>query len=253
MKGITFQKSLEIQIVTQGESWKQGDPFEGVMKVKNRGASAVSLEEFHVHLAYGVDKKVKSKDASAFTILETADLNVSGVLDANAETPELKWVLNAEAQTALITDKTGSLYLLYGFGSDLSAFGSLLLTVHPRLHFEELSEVLEASHRFVRKLVKNSKDGVIEMKFVPPSGREHASIDHLMLGLKLTPDHHIDATFCFTLKKLDAAAGGGIKKVKKAVHRDFSPSEFIQTFTQRLDKDKVEHVLSEVFQEAKGN
>jgi hypothetical protein len=252
MKGIFFQKSLEYKLVIQGESWHQGECLKGTLEVKNHGTESVMLSELRILFANGVEKKAKAKEEGAYDVIATlhpAEKTLS--LAPGEKSPAFAWEFLLD-EKARVTEKSGGFYVLYGpsDSEDLYTLGQLQLQLKPRVIFEDFRAVLEAHYGFVTKQVKSGKEGTVKFKFSPREGGDFTSIDHLLLALALEGDE-LEADFGFTVKELDRDKPGfAFKKVKKSLKYSYTPSEYLLSFNQRLNKDKMEKAFGDVLKEA---
>ena len=51
MKGTFFQKPLELNLLVEGETWRQGDPITGSLTIKNHGSTEFALSELRMQVA----------------------------------------------------------------------------------------------------------------------------------------------------------------------------------------------------------
>ncbi len=96
MKGFSVQGGMEYRVNVSGEKWNQGDALEVEIRTADQARIFIAVAE-------GNDKKIRSKSEDAFEILESKEGSGPG-LTARFRLPE----------NSRITDKSGSLYLLYG-------------------------------------------------------------------------------------------------------------------------------------------
>jgi len=252
VKGTSFQKPLELQLVIEGESWHQGDRVAGTLRVRNHGPEPVPMGEMRVVVAHGADKKVKAKAPDGFTVVETIQPAKKGeTLAPGAQSAPLPWEYRIDVNGP-ISDANGSLYVLYGRGETPSGLGNLQLIVKPNRHFLEILEVLAYTFKFVTKATSAAKGGAVEAALAPPTGRAHASVTELLLTLRLEKGQAIDARFAFDVNELDASKGGiALKRAVKEFRRTLTPEQYLLSFNQRLNKDAVEKVIEGVFEELK--
>ncbi len=233
MKGLSFQNGVEFKITIEGESWSQGDLIRGKIESK-------PLSKAQVLLAEGLDKKVKLKSPDAFVVLDEAVSN----------TAPFEWSFQLPIDSR-ISDKNGALYLLYGHGENLEKLGQLRLTILPHLLFRDLIELLTAHFRFALKTISAGKTGSMEVKFDPPSNKDWAMLEQLILQLKMT-DESMDIKFQFHRQEVDATKGGlSTKMIKREFSRSWKTSQIILNFNQRLDKEVVTVEIDKVIAEYK--
>lgn len=239
MKGISFQNGVEFKIHIEGESWSQGDTIEGSLEavVRNAGATPPLL---HVLLADGVDKKIKAKSDDAFQVLEKAQ----------AGSGPLSWKFTLPLH-ARVTDKNGSLYVLYGSSENATTLGQLKLNILPHLHLREIIEVLTHHFRFVVKTIISGKKGFVEFKLDPPDTRDWVSLEQLVLSLK-HENETISAKFNFRRNEVDSVkAGLQTKKTQREIERAWEISKIVHGFNQRLNKDEATTSIDEVIAQYK--
>ena len=238
MKGVSFQSGVEFRIVIEGECWPQGSTISG--KLESKPASAMS-----VFLAEGIDKKVKQKSPGAFRILERA----------STQTSPLDWSFSLPLHTR-VSDSSGSLYLVYGGGSEkdveskLETLGQLRLNILPHQHLLDLIEVMTGHFRFAWKSTAASKTaGWTQVKFDAPQAREWASLELLLVQVQLT-DQTMDVNFLFNRKEIDPAkAGLSSVVVKRELSRSWELKKIIHDFNQRLNKEIITVELERVIAE----
>lgn len=226
MKGFSFQNGVEFKINIEGESWPQGSVVSGKLETRAQKARVI--------LAQGSEKKVKAKSPDAFKILE--------------ETTDSEWKFQL-TQDAPITDATSSLYLLYGSGEALETLGQLRLNVLPHHHIKDLMDTFVTQFRFALKKVSSGKNGYVEIKLDPPTIKDWASLEQVLICAKLKLES-LEAIFIFTRKQIDAAGGAlSAKTIKIEVERDWPFSSIIHHFNQRLNIDKMQKELEKVVEE----
>lgn len=222
MKGIFFQKPMELSLLVEGEKWRQGDSIAGNLTIKNRGTDTLSVDDIRVHLAYGELKRVRAKSPDAFEILETAQ-GPSGIVAVSGEV-SWSWKFSTD-RNAPITDGSKSLFLLYGKGDALDQVGQLQLCVEPEMIIQDFLSTLQTEFRFVVKTMKSSK-GFVEVKLSPPSAKSFATLEALILSARYEQDVLI-VRYEFKVKKIEAtAAAFDIKKLQKKTEQKFSAQDY---------------------------
>jgi hypothetical protein len=233
MKGLSFQNGIEYKISIEGESWPQGDTI--TVHLESKMPSVLCL-----HLAEGLDRKVKLKASDAFKLIESHQSDASPL--------DLKFLLPMNAR---ISDKTGSLYILYGNGSETATekLGQLRLNIIPHLHIRDLLEVFTAHFRFAMKTTSAGKNDEVEVKLEPSGSKEWASLELLVVKLQIV-DESLDAHFSFHRKEVDPSKGRlAAQSVKREFNRSWKLSEIIHDFNQRLNKEVMTAALDTVFAE----
>ncbi|HTL13268.1 MAG TPA: hypothetical protein VL588_12310 [Bdellovibrionota bacterium] len=248
MKGTFFQKTLEFRLAVDGESWRQGTAVVGTLQVRNHGPEPIPASDLRVTLAHGTDRKVKAKAADAFKTVGQFKPESGSLVAPGALSEGLGWKFTLEAN-APVTDRAGSLYLLYGRGDDLAAHGHLQLKVVPQHPVEDLIEVMTTTFHFAVKHILAGKKGEVEVKFTPPDGKTYGFVEQLELSL-IDQAGDIAAEFDFLIKQIDATQPGlGFKKVSRKLERVFARSEMVHGFNGRLNKDAAEAALRGVLDE----
>jgi len=232
MKGLSFQNGVEYRIQIDGESWPQGAPV--TVSLESKPAAPLTLV-----LAEGVDKKVKAKTADAFTVLETF----------SGDGPSLGQILTLPLN-ARISDKSGSLYLLYGNKDEpFEKLGQLRLNVMPHPHISDLIDVMTAHFRFALKTIVAGKKSEVEVKLDPSGSKEWASLEQLLLRAQVT-DSTLEIFFQFHRNEVDPAKGTlATKSVKREFTRSWNLNEIVHDFNQRLNKEVVIGAIENVIAE----
>lgn len=234
MKGTLFQKPVEYRIEVDGESWRQGDAIAGTLTVVNRGTDVLSNEGIHVSLAYGKFKEVHAKAEDAFEVLETKPFTGN----------EMSWVFQTE-RNCPITDKSASLFLLYGRGKSTPILGHLQLNIQPFQVIEDFLYRFKTDFRFVEKSKKAGRKGV-DVKLVPPSGQSFASLDHVMMCFHFDKET-MHVRYVFAVKKIEATASSfDMKKTKREVEQSFAPAQFRHDDFEAAQKQALAEVEAKV-------
>jgi hypothetical protein len=198
MKGTFFNKPLEWNIETQGESWQQGETLKGKIRVKNHGTENLDLSNSGVGLSHAEIKKIQNKVEGAlrseFTI-PMGSLNIKG-----GEEIQTDFTFKIGSNNP-VTDKKSSYYLCFGKHFNEA---QLQIKIVPKELYLKVSGLLDTFYRFKLKEFKAVKKGV-EFKFIPPTSREMANIEHLLLTYSMEEDH-LKMSFLFQVKKLDTSS-----------------------------------------------
>ena len=231
MKGVSFQNGVEFKVTLEGESWSQGDTLRGKIESKPQSQAQLILAE-------GIDKKVKLKTPDAFVVLE----------ELSTKSLPFEWSFKLSLD-ARISDKSASLYLLYGNNDNIEKLGQLRLNVLPHIHIKDLIDLCTNEFRFALKGISFSKSGDTEVKFDPPSNSEWTFLEQLVIQLK-QDSNSLQAKFQFHRKEIDGSKGGlATKSVKREVSRKWNKAQIIHDFNQRLNKEimaiEFEKVIAE--------
>ncbi len=233
MKGVSFQNGVEFKITIDGESWAQGDTICG--KIESKPAASV-----HVYLVEGIDKKVKAKSADAFVVLN----------EQKADQGPMEWKFDTSLDSR-ISDKAGSLYVLYGNQENLEKLGLLRLNIIPHLIIRDLIDLCGSHFRFVPKGFTFTKAGETEVKLDPPATQEWTSLEQLQIFFEMRNDT-LHARFLFHKKEIDATKGGiATHIVKREFKRDWKLALIVHDFNQRLNKEILTIELEKVVAEYK--
>jgi len=197
MKGIFFHEGQEFQLETIGEVWKQNEVVSG--KVHCKGQCPQNL---FVVLAFADFKDVRAKDEKAWDIIEEKKIEGAGTL--------LSWQIKL-APDAPVTVGSGSLFVLLKVENKI--IGHLQLTSEIRPMLKSFIETFELFFRFKTHSFKNRKGGFLEYKMMPPTVREYANMDQVLVALRLKGDQ-LEAKYSFTLKSL-AMVGAGQTELQK--------------------------------------
>jgi len=228
MKGISIQNGVEFKVSVEGERWSQGSQVH--VEIQTQAQQKIRLA-----LAEGNEKKLKAKDPNAFSVLETQD----------GTGPSLKTQFTIPLH-ARITDKSGSLFLLYGNPDSLA---NLRLTIEPNPLFAEIRDVLIRQFRFALKTTAMGKKSFVEFKFEPSGAKEWASLSHLFVRMN-TDESVIHLELEFHRTVINALKPGlTAEKTSRTFHRELSHRNVVHDFNQRLNSEAVATILEGIFAE----
>lgn len=243
MKGTFFSKPLEWNIETVGESWQQGSTITGTLRVKNHGTDAVDLSDAGVGLSLADIKKVHSRAEGALKPLEKTTFTTTE-LKAGSET-ELNFSFNVGPNSP-VTDKKMSFYL--GFGKNFQE-SNLQTKIEPKALYSKIVGLLDTFHRFKLKEYKAAKKGV-EFKLLPPTARDMANIDSLLLTFSMENDN-LSMNFDFQVKKLDTTnATAKINKASVTIEKTLTPKEY-SLGRDMINQDQILKAIEAVVNEVK--
>ena len=117
MRSTFFDRPLEYQLLTAKEEWLQGEPIEGKLSIRNMNEERVGTSTIDVLLAYGNFRKIKAGEENCWSVLHLENIQKDLSLEGNQQLT-YDWRLNLPSD-APITDKSGSLFLLFGGGDVL--------------------------------------------------------------------------------------------------------------------------------------
>lgn len=242
MKGTSFQKPFEFNLLVDGESWKQGDAIEGTLVTRSHAGEAMTLDGVKVSLAYGQLSQVKAKNPEAFEILGTVAMPAGKSLAPRAE-ERLSWRFELD-RNAPVTEKGSSLFLLYGSADSSEKLGQLQLPIHPFPLIQDLIELIRVEFRFVVKHLRAAKGGWTEVKLVPPSAQALAFLEYLQVYAKMAGDR-LKLRYAFSVKKLDASAGVHLKKGKREWEQELGPEDY-RVASGRLNHERLKAAVQDV-------
>lgn len=243
MKGAFFSRPLEWSIETPDESWQQGAKVRGVLRVKNNGTETISLSNSGVGLAYADIKKVHAKTDGVLKPAPRSDFTDTDL--APGETKELNFDLELPANCA-VSDKKATYFLTYG---KEASENHLQLNIQPRALFGKLTGLLDTFHRFKLKEFKGTKNGV-EYKLIPPTSRDMANLDSLLLGLEMEGEI-LHMSFEFAVRKLDTSGvTNSIKKETSKIKRSLQPKEY-SLGRDMINQDSLLKIFESVIGEVK--
>lgn len=236
MKGTFFKKPLELRLLVEGESWRQGDPVSGELSVRNTGSESFPSEGLCVRLARGELRKVRAKSPDAFQEIASAAFGPSSALEAGKESV-MKWSFPTD-RNCQITDSLASLFLLYGNGEDSTQIGQLQLKFDPDEVIQEFIQRLQVNFRFVAQSRKSRK-GWVEYKLDPPSAKAYATLEQLALSFRFHGEA-LEVRYVFQVKKIESTAAAlDLKKGTLELAQTFTPSQY------RLPSGRINHDLME--------
>ncbi len=238
MKATFFFKPLEFNLNIDGETWSQGDHVKGQLNIVNHSGDSVDLSNIKVQLCFCAAKKVKVKDESGITVLESVDY-------ASGDQVDFDFKL---AQDCQITESTGSLYIICGDASDPFGGGLMQLNILPKKVITDFVEVFEQFYRFKLKNFKNKK-GFIEAAVVPPSSKDWTSIQKMSLQFKMV-EEDMDVTFNFAVKKMSfESIETKTKDTKLSFNHVLTPKDYSRYGS--VNQDGIQKVIDEVLEQVK--
>lgn len=241
MKGTVFQKPFEFKLVVDGESWHQGDTITGTLTAKNHTQEEITAQDINVFLAHGTSKKVEKKADDAFNVLTSASMPSSQKIGPQGEA-HINWSFSLD-RNCPITDASGSLYLLYGFGQTHTPLGQLRLPIAPMPVILDFLEIFQLSFYFVVKS-KKAKKGSVEVRLVPPASKTFAALEDLVISFQFD-DERLEINYVFTVKVIDPnSAVTALKKAKKEFKQSFLPSEYLLP-NKRINHERMQAAIEE--------
>jgi hypothetical protein len=226
MKGVFLQQQCEYRLEVAGDGFRQGEAVPCTLSVKNHASAPQPLNALSLRLACGDLKKVRDKSEDAFKIISCADLNPQGEVGAGQQ-QSFSWTFELD-RNCPISEKSQSLYLLYGSTTAAIAAGQLPLTVAAHPHIEAVLRLLESSFQFVLRGQKSSK-GWVQAKFKPPTSRRFSLVNELTLSLRFE-ESLLVLNYSFNVKKFDATtASVGVKKGKSELEQRLDPARYMLT------------------------
>lgn len=226
MRGIFFQKPLEFRLEVHGDTFSQGEPITAALIVKSHAAEGVLLKDLSVLLALGNTKKVKAKDSGAFEVVQSAEVE-RGIELAPGQELSIPVRFSLE-RNAVVTDKSQSLYLLYGNSSDLVALGNLPLTCTPHAHLLALFETFTSVYSFIDK-GQFSKDGWTCAKYKAPDTRRLSLVEELVVCCRFEEGAELHVRYDFKVKRFDTESEVkvNVKRGKANVSQQWKETEYL--------------------------
>lgn len=243
MKGTFFSKPLEWNIETDKESWQQGETLNGTLKVRNHGTESMDLAGSGVGLGEADIKKVQTRAAGALKPSKTFEFSEKSLSPGGETSLNFSFEIGPNAS---VTDKKSSFYLMYGKGFIES---QLQVKVVPKDLYQKVMGLMDTFHRFKLKEYKTAKKGV-EYKLIPPSSREMANVESLLLTFSMAEDQLV-MKFDFQVKKLDTSSvTTKINKESLAIEKTLTPREY-SLGRDMINQDQILKSLEAVLNEVK--
>lgn len=243
MKGTFFNQPLEWNIETSGESWKQGGTISGLLKVKNHGNESIPLKSSGVALSFADIKKVQSRAEDAFKHYAQLEFNQDEIRPQS--TAELNFSFSLDPNCP-VSDKKSSHYI--SFGKKFSE-SHLQVKIDPQLLFTKIIGLLDTFYRFKLKEYKTNKKGV-EFKLIPPSSREMANIDSLLLTF-IMDGNDLFMSFNFQVKKLDTTGiSTKVNKESVVIEKKLAPRQY-SLGKEYLNQDEIQKCVEEILGQVK--
>ena len=152
MKGILFENGIELQVKTEQESWTQGDQMTGTIGLIGSQRQPVILK-----LVYKLTKTNEQVIQEQKIVCEN----------------ETSWSFQL-AQDSPISDKKGSLLLMYGFAE--GRVSTLHLPVAPHFLISAFLQTFEKNFDFLSKPLKYHQ-GFVKTKMIPPDSERFAKLN----------------------------------------------------------------------------
>lgn len=246
MRSTFFDRPLEYQLLTAKEEWFQGEPIEGKLSIRNMNDERVSTNTIDVLLAYGNFRKIKAGEENCWSVLHLENIQKDLSLEGNQQLT-YDWRFNLPSD-APITDKSGSLFLLFGGGDVLDRGGRLDVRTKMMELLQSFLQTFATQFQFVQKSPKY-KDGWTEVQLDPPTGsREFPNLEHVMCYLRMV-EHNLELKYRCKIKTLKKD-GESVKVRGKnlEVTQTMSSDDYLQTsgFPNRSRfREMIETALSE--------
>ncbi len=225
MRGVSIQQPYELRLEVQGDDFVQGQSVPCVLAVKNRSGAASTLQTPALLLALGNLKKVKAKDSDAFEVVARAECERGIEIPSGGQaTFEHSFALDANA---VITDKSQSLFLLYGNSEQPSALAQLLLTVKVHPHVHAIFDTFTTVFSFVSKGESSKKDGWTSIKLKPPESRRMSLVEELNFAVRFD-NRDLKVKYLFNVKRFDTSMSSvNVKKGKAEVEQTWLAQEYL--------------------------
>ena len=246
MRSTFFDRPLEYQLLTAKEEWLQGESIAGKLTIRNMNEEKVVTSTVDVLLAYGNFKKVKAGEEDCWEMLHRENILKDLSLDGNQQL-SFNWRFNLPSD-APITDKSGSLFLLFGGEDVLDRGGRLDVPIKMMELLQSFLQTFSTQFQFVQRNSK-FKDGWTEVQLDPPTGsREFPNLEHVMCYLRMV-DENLELKYRCKIKTLKKE-GESMKARGKylEVSQTLTADDYLQTsgFPNRSRfREMIEIALSE--------
>lgn len=240
MRSVFFQRPLEYQIAASGEEWNQGDPLSGTMRVRNSGGEALPAQSVRILLVYAVKKELKDGKADPWQVLETLGFDLPELATGTQHVTD--WSLQLPSDCP-VTDKSGTLFLLFGGIEALENGGRIDLQVrlHPML--QSFLQTFTTQFKFLEKYRKHVK-GWTEVKLNPPDSQEYSSLDNLLCHLRIR-EEQLEVRYLFKVKVFSREDDFvKIRRKTRELEQSLTPEDYLQPggfpnrncFRERIDE-----------------
>jgi len=198
MRSTFFQQPLEYKIEVEGENWDQGGVIEGNLRVRNMSGAGVTVETVQLVLAHGLKKVIKERGDVCWEIQEKLIIAQDFSLQPGGE-QSCDWSFNLSTDCP-ITDKQGSLFLLFGGDDVLSDGGRLDLRIQLHPILQNFLQTFTTQFRFLEKYQKRKADWT-EVKLIAPDSREFPNMDYVFCSLRIHQEQ-LEAHYRFKMSGL---------------------------------------------------
>ena len=239
MRSVFFQRPLEYQIETTHEEWSQGDVLSGTLRVRNMGGP-LSAQPVQVLLAHALKKAIKEGGADAWQVQETRSFDLPEL--ATGEQQAFEWSLPLPSDCP-ITDKAGTLFLLFGGAEVLENGGRIDLQVHLHPLLQSFLQTFTTQFKFLEKHRKHVK-GWTEVKLNPPDSQEYSSLDHLLCHLRIH-EEQLEVHYFFKVKTFSREDESmKMRRKTRELEQSLAPGDYLQPggfpnrncFRERIDE-----------------
>lgn len=244
MRSTFFQQPLEHQIEVEGENWNQGEVLNGKLRIRNMSTQSVTVKTVQIILAYSLKKSIREKTDLAWEIQEKKVLTQNISLSSKEE-ETFKWSIKLKSDCP-ISDKLGSLFLLFGDANVLSIGGRLDLKINLHPLLQNFLQTFTTQFRFLEKHQKRKSDWT-EIKLIPPESREFPNVESVSCLLRIQ-DEKLEAIYKFKMQGL-GRSGQQMKVTKKnrTIEQTINKENYLQQggFPNRsYFRDKINEALN---------
>lgn len=224
MRASFFERPLEYRLEIDGDAWRQGDEISGSLEVCNRGEEDIEVPPFAIKLVYSSFKDVKSTEESPSELWEHKTFNKKWKLPVDGK-KMIHWRFDLVSDCP-ITDKSGSLFLLYGREDATDNVGRINLNIELMPIVESFLQTFETQFKFRRKYAKY-KRGMVEIKLDAPDTAEYAKLKQTLCLLRIQ-NKSFEIRYDFKMETLGREGNKlGIKKFKKQLAQKLKPEEYL--------------------------
>lgn len=224
MKAIIILKPLEFNLEAKGEQWHQGDKLKASLSVKNHSTEKIEIPTLKVAIYHGHYKKIKVQDVRGWTKIQEIILDTPLTINPS-EQKDYSFEFNLD-ESSNITDKSGSLYLVFFDKEEKLPTGNIELLIEPKIVIKQILQIIENFIRFKVKEIKYEK-GVIDVKLTPPGSRELSNIDGLTLSIS-EREKTLTLKYLFNYRALDLSSPTmQVEKKTKIAEQVFSTKQYL--------------------------
>lgn len=182
MRSVSYQRPLEYKVEIDGEVWDQGEEVKGILLIHNMSSETTVVDKAKLHLAFATKKAIKEDLQNAWKVYDTKVFAENLPLEAGA-VQRFEWSFQLPTDCP-ITDKQGSLFVVFGGENVLAEGGKLNLSINVHPIIQNYLQTFTTQFRFLEKY-KKSKSEWTEVKLIPPESREFPNLEHVICYIRI--------------------------------------------------------------------